>query len=422
MHAGFLTLCRQIFLLQCCYFIFAAACTVVKKELSWQMSPVNQFSRIDLNSSLANVISTAGTVSGMFSSGALPVESFGSLTKECPSECLTTLTAYTDTKQGTFVMLRPGDINSFVNYTPLKADALLCAPSEGYCGADKPVYLVYSDLLRDYYIAFQPTAASTYVVQNSGKPLCYVWTSTSSSTTTTTLATSAMLNGTTTTSATLFDNSTTLSVFDNSTTTTVPLLSNDTTTTSLFTNSSDNSTTTPFNFTTTTPNNVNYTTTTLPGNLTSVFTTTTVTFPITVPGGNATTSGITTTTATSLSSTTTILSSTDTSTDTSTTTKSYKKKKALSIWPLILAGFVGLGVLVITLLALSTLSIIRSGKRALVQPMKTTSPPPPYPYHQDPNSELPPQPVTAMAAPQTFTLNAPPSAEIPLHTMPNIYG
>ncbi|EPB68467.1 zinc finger, C2H2 type [Ancylostoma ceylanicum] len=88
------------------------------------------------------------------------------------------------------------------------------------------------------------------------------------------------------------------------------------------------------------------------------------------------------------------------------------KKKSFNFWPLVLAGMVGLGVLVITILALSTITIIRSGRRALIRPQKNSrSPPPPYPYNLDGTSDLPPAPVSSMSAPQPFTVN--PTMDIP---------
>ncbi|VDM76950.1 unnamed protein product [Strongylus vulgaris] len=301
---------------------------------------------------------------------------------------------------GTIAMLRPGEVKSFNGYSAMNVDSLLCAVSQGYCGANVPLYLLYSDAIHDYYIGLQPATFSTYSAQYSGKPLCYVWEDSSSTTTVTTTFTSAVLGISTTTSSILDSTTTSSSIFDNNTTITTPFLNNDSTTsnssTSITNTSSVSSTSTLYNSTTSSLPPENYTTTTLIGN----FSTTTTTAE----------SGETTNPTTLIFSTTTITN------ERTTTTPKGAKKSFFSFWPLILAGVVGLGVLVITVLALSTISIVRSGKRA-IRPQKTSSsPPPPYPYNQNLNSELPPAPVSAMSAPQPFLVNTP--MNIPLYTMP----
>ncbi|ETN78961.1 zinc finger, C2H2 type [Necator americanus] len=300
-------------------------------DAGWKMDSVQQFSRSDFNNTFAHVLSSGNnSLMGMSLTGALPLETFPSISNGCPVECLTTLTAYKDNKLNTVVMLRPADVNVFTGYTSMNVDSLVCATSAGNCGAIVPLFLHYSGINQDYYIGWQPEAQSPYSVQYSGNPLCYLWLNSSYVTALNTTISSIILNSTANFNASV-------------STTPNP--------------SSQNLTTTGFSPTTTSqPITVNTTTTLLNGE--------------------------------------------------------KKKRSTSNFWPLVLAGVVGLGVLVITILALSTLSIIRSGRRA-IRPQKTSnSPPPPYPYTQDTSSDLPPAPVSSMPAPQPLSVNA--AADLPL--------
>lgn len=64
-------------------------------EASYQYSHHTTFS-----DSIANVVSAMKSVTGMSLSGVLPLETLTTGSNECPMECLTTLTAYTDKQQG----------------------------------------------------------------------------------------------------------------------------------------------------------------------------------------------------------------------------------------------------------------------------------------------------------------------------------
>ncbi|EYC26467.1 hypothetical protein Y032_0010g1171 [Ancylostoma ceylanicum] len=411
MHVGVISLYRELLLLQLCCHLISEACTIFDKGSGLKMTSLQQFSLSDLSGTLGNLFSSVTSVAGIPLNALLPLETLSTSSSECPMECLTTLTAYTDKQRGIYVMLRAEDVRQFVGYTALDAPAMLCARSQGYCGADVPLFLYYSDQNRDYYIGLKSNIQPTYSVQYQGSPLCYVWTNSSySTTTTTTTATSS----TTTVLSVTFDNTTT--AYNATTSSTFTTSSNWT---------SNGNTSAAWNSTTTTqPSTTNLTSPT--GNITSTTTVATTTVVL----GNTTVAGLSTTTlsttTTTVTGSTTTLPNTNTSFIPETTDKSPHgpKKKSFNFWPLVLAGMVGLGVLVITIgskfilidsifqLALSTITIIRSGRRALIRPQKNSrSPPPPYPYNLDGTSDLPPAPVSSMSAPQPFTVN--PTMDIP---------
>ncbi|KHJ94394.1 hypothetical protein OESDEN_05673 [Oesophagostomum dentatum] len=233
MHVEVVPLCRQLLALQISCQFFASTCTVIERGSTWTMTPLNQFSRTDFNR--------------------------------------------------TVVMLRPGDVNAFSSYSVMKVDAILCAVSQGYCGANVPLYLYYSQSNQDYFVGLESDTYSDYSVLYSGRPLCYVWESSSFSTTTTTAATYAV-NATAITT-------TTVSAYNATTTSTYSTSANETT--------SVNSTTMASNLTTTTASaSTNITTTTVTGENLS-----TTTSPGSSNTSTTTTQGISTTTATTTGST-----------------------------------------------------------------------------------------------------------------------
>ncbi|KAK6757492.1 hypothetical protein RB195_015363 [Necator americanus] len=372
MHGDVLSLSHVFFVIHACTRLFCEPCIVTQRDAGWKMDSVQQFSRSDFNNTFAHVLSSGNnSLMGMSLTGALPLETFPSISNGCPVECLTTLTAYKDNKLNTVVMLRPADVNVFTGYTSMNVDSLVCATSAGNCGAIVPLFLHYSGINQDYYIGWQPEAQSPYSVQYSGNPLCYLWLNSSYVTALNTTISSIILNSTT-------------ANFNASVSTTPNP-------------SSQNLTTTGFSpATTSQPITVNTTTTLLNGSTTTSSNSTI-----------GTTSAYVTTTSPFVASNDTIPS-----TPTYDHHGEKKKRSTSNFWPLVLAGVVGLGVLVITILALSTLSIIRSGRRA-IRPQKTSnSPPPPYPYTQDTSSDLPPAPVSSMPAPQPLSVNA--AADLPL--------
>ncbi|KAL6743344.1 hypothetical protein Aduo_016390 [Ancylostoma duodenale] len=448
MHVGVISWYHEILLLQVCCRLISEACTVFDRGPGLKTVSLQQFSVSDLSGTLGNLISSVTSVAGMPLNGVLPLETLTASSSECPMECLTTLTAYTDKLQGTLVMLRPEDVRVFPGYTALDAPVMFCATSQGYCGSDVPLFLYYSDSNRDYYVGVQSNIQPTYSIQHQGNPLCYVWSNSSSSTTTSSITTT--VTTATTTAAIAADTSTAVVTFATSDNTTSAYNS---TTTSAFTTSSnwvlsENSTAAWNSTTTTQPFTVNLTSPIDNSTSTTTVATTTSTLVYTTVTGVSTTTLSTTTTTVTGSTTAWFNTTTPLNPETKEKGSQEPKKKSFNFWPLVLAGMVGLGVLVITIssievsssrflwiilvsqggkfqlfnsifqLALSTITIIRSGRRALIRPQKNSpSPPPPYPYTPDGSTDLPPAPVSAMSAPQPFTVN--PTMDIPF-VPPNV--
>nr|CDJ86524.1 unnamed protein product [Haemonchus contortus] len=89
--------------------------------------------------------------------------------------------------------------------------------------------------------------------------------------------------------------------------------------------------------------------------------------------------------------------------------KRSRIRRSSRFWPIALAAVVLLGAVVLTVLALSSLRIIRGNKDRVAPQKISTSPPPPYnPYSHDPGAtSLPPAPFQAMSAPRLFTVGGP---------------
>ncbi|VDP29670.1 unnamed protein product [Heligmosomoides polygyrus] len=322
--------------------------------------------------------------------GLLPYSLLWSINSECPSECLMSLAPYSSTLQKTMVLLLPSDVLNISGLPPMSAESeLFCAASRGYCGADIPLLLYYSTSSNDSYIGLEAEQRPGYSLQNSGQPLCFVWPDVNYTTATTT--TTAAATTTTTANSTVVPsyNETSSGTFTDATATSPPPPVNGTvSTTSADGNATTENTSPPPPWVAngtgpTTPPNGNATSVLPPSQPPPANSTAgpppggppDPNNPYNPGGGNG--------------------------------NNEYGRRSARS-WPIIAGAVILLGVVVLTVLALSTVKIVRSSRGTAIQPSQDPgSPPPPYPYNHGTATDLPPAPVNAMSAPRPFTVGAP---------------